>query len=141
MELSPAAYEFYLISYKLVEHKQSRTSMIPLLTELSGHQRVEMNPVSARRLGLKDGDRVIVESHHALTGETRRVETVVSLTEGIRPDVVGMPHHFGMWTHPANKDAGPTPNQLYYTDEGYVSMTADAVFHVKVRVLKGGDAA
>jgi anaerobic selenocysteine-containing dehydrogenase len=141
MELSPAAYEFYLISYKLVEHKQSRTSMDPLLTELSGHQRLEMNPAAAQRLGLSEGDTVVVESQNALTGETRRLQTVLRLTEGIRPDVVGMPHHFGMWTHPANKDAGPTPNQIYYTDEGYVSMTADAVFHVKVRVLKGGDAA
>ncbi|MFQ5523817.1 MAG: molybdopterin-dependent oxidoreductase [Acidimicrobiia bacterium] len=141
MEASPSEYEFYLISYKLVEHKQSRTSMDPLLSELSGGQRLEMNPTAARRLGLKDGDPVIVEAHNALTGETRRVETVLRLTEGIRPDVVGMPHHFGMWTHPVNKNLGPTPNELFFTNEGYFGMTADASFHVKVRVLKGGDAA
>ncbi len=140
MEGSPPEYDLYLISYKLVEHKQSRTSMDPLLTELSGHQRLEMNPATARRLGLREGDVVTVESHHALTGETRRVTTVLRLTEGIRPDVVGMPHHFGMWTHPANREAGPTPNELYFTDEGYVGMTADATFHVKVRVWKGGEA-
>ena len=141
MDESPSDYEFTLISYKLVEQKQSRTSMIPLLTELSGHQRLEMNPASAARLGLSEGDRVTVESHHALTGETRSLVTDLTLTEGIRPDVVGMPHHFGMWTHPVNKDAGPTPNTLYFTDEGYFGQTADASFHVKVRVTKGGDAA
>ncbi len=141
MEGSPPEYEFTLISYKLVEHKQSRTSMVPLLTELSGHQRLEMNPASARRLGLGEGDTVTVESHHALTGETRQLETVLRLTEGMRPDVVGMPHHFGMWTHPVSKELGPSPNQVFFTDEGYFGQTADASFHVKVRVTKGGDAA
>lgn len=141
MERSPSEYEFTLISYKLVEHKQARTSMIPLLTELSGKQRLEMNPASARRLGLEEGDTVTVESHHALTGATRSLVTTLRLTEGMRPDVVGMPHHFGMWTHPVSKDNGPSPNQLYFTDEGYFGQTADASFHVKVKVTKGGDSA
>ena len=139
MDSSPPEYEFTLISYKLVEHKQSRTSMIPLLKELSGTQRIEMNPSPARRLGLEDGDTVTVESHNALTGETRSIVTVLALTEGMRPDVVGMPHHFGMWAHPVSAGSGPTPNQLYFSEEGYMGQTADASFHVKVRVTKGGD--
>jgi anaerobic selenocysteine-containing dehydrogenase len=139
MDQSPDEYEFTLISYKLVEHKQARTSMIPVLTELSGAQRLEMNPAAARRLGLEEGDTVTVESIQALTGETRRLTTVLSLTEGIRPDVVGMPHHFGMWTHPISRDNGPSPNEIYFTDEGYFGQTADASFHVKVKVTKGGD--
>lgn len=141
MEGSPDEYEFTLISYKLVEQKQARTSMIPLLTELSGEQRLEMNPAAASRLGLKDGDTVTVESHNALTGETRSLVTELKLTEGMRPDVVGMPHHFGMWTHPVSKDRGPSPNELYFTEEGYFGQTADASFHVRVKVTKGGDAA
>ena len=140
-EQSPADYEFTLISYKLVEHKQSRTSMIPLLMELSDIQRLEMNPSAAKRHGLEEGDPVIVESHNAISGETRSVETILKLTEGMRPDTVGMPHHFGGWTHPVSKDTGPSPNQLYFTNEGYFGQTADASFHVKVRVSKGGDAA
>ncbi|NND73793.1 MAG: molybdopterin-dependent oxidoreductase [Ilumatobacter sp.] len=139
MDESPPEYEFTLISYKLVEHKQSRTAMIPLLTELGGRQRLEMNPAAARRLGLEEGDVVTVESQHALTGETRRVVTELALTEGIRPDVVGMPHHFGMWAHPVSKGLGPSPNELYFSEEGYMGQTADASFHVKVRVSKGGD--
>lgn len=133
---SPAEYEFTLISYKLAEHKQSRTSMNPLLTELSSGQRLEMNPAAARRLGLHDGDDVVVESHHALTGETRRIETVLSLTEGIRPDVVGMPHHFGTWAHPVAAGRGPTPNELFFADEGYVDQAGGASFHVRVKVTK-----
>jgi anaerobic selenocysteine-containing dehydrogenase len=141
MDGSPSEYEFTLISYKLVEHKQSRTTLIPLLTELSGKQRLDINPKAARRLGIADGDEVTVESHNALTGETRSLRTVASFTEGIRPDVVGMPHHFGSWTHPAGRDLGPTPNEIFYTGEGYMGQTADASFQVKVRVARtGGEA-
>ncbi|MEX1125240.1 MAG: molybdopterin-dependent oxidoreductase [Acidimicrobiia bacterium] len=138
MEGSPPEYEFYLISYKLVEHKQSRTTLVPLLTELSGKQRLDINPAAARRLGIADGDAVIVESHNAVTGETRTLQTVASFTEGMRPDVVGMPHHFGSWAHPASKDLGPTPNGVFFTGEGYMGQTADASFHVKVKVTKAG---
>lgn len=137
MESSPPEYDLYLISYKLIEHKQSRTTMVPLLTELSGKQRLEMNPATAERLGIGEGDEVIVESHNAVTGETRRLRTVVSLREGMRPDVVGMPHHFGGWSPKRKGGLGPSPNEIYYTGEGYMACTADQSYHVKVRVLKG----
>ncbi len=136
-EQSPAEYDLTLISYHLVTHKQSRTSMIPLLTELSGKQRLDMNPETARRLGVGEGDEVVVESHNALTGETRQLRTVVALSEAFRPDVVGMPHHFGGWSPERNKGLGPSPNEIFYTGEGYMVCTADQSFHVKVRVLKG----
>jgi anaerobic selenocysteine-containing dehydrogenase len=137
MESSPPEYDLYLLSYKLIEQKQSRTSMIPLLTELSGKQRLDMNPETANRLGVTEGDDVIVESHNAVTGETRQLKTVVALSSGLRPDVVGMPHHFGGWSPDRNKGLGRSPNEIYYTGEGYMVCTADQSFHVKVRVLKG----
>ncbi|HEX9866945.1 MAG TPA: molybdopterin-dependent oxidoreductase [Acidimicrobiia bacterium] len=141
MDSSPEEYDLYLISYKLVEHKQSRTTLIPLLTELSGKQRIDVNPATARRLAISDGDEVVVESHNAVTGETRSLTTVASLTDGIRPDVVGMPHHFGSWSHPASRDLGPTPNEVFFTGEGYMGQTADASFQVKVRIFRRGDRA
>ncbi len=137
MEASPSEYDLYLLSYKLIEQKQMRTSMIPLLTELSGKQRLDINPETAASHGLKEGDEVVVESHNAVTGETRQVRTVVALSSAIRPDTVGMPHHFGGWSPKNNKGLGPSSNELYYTGEGYVTCTADQSFHVKVRVLKG----
>lgn len=137
MESSPSEYDLILVSYKLPEQKQARTSMIPLLTELSGTQRLDMNPETAKRLEVEEGDEVIVESHNAVTGETRQLRTVVALSSGLRPDVVGMPHHFGGWSPDRNKGLGPSPNEIYYTGEGYMACTADQSFHVKVRVLKG----
>jgi anaerobic selenocysteine-containing dehydrogenase len=136
-EQSPPEYDLTLISYHLVVHKQTRTSMIPLLTELSGKQRLDMNPSTAERLGVDEGDEVIVESHNAVTGETRQLRTVVALSSGFRPDVVGMPHHFGGWSPKTNEGLGPSPNEIFYTGEGYMACTADQSYHVKVRVLKG----
>ena len=134
MDTSPPEYDLYLISYKLIEHKQSRTSFIPLLTELSGGQRVDINPITAAAKGISQGQMVWVESHNAVTGETRRVQAPANLTHTVRPDVVAMPHHFGLTSNPNSKDLGPTPNALFFTGPGYVGMTADASFHVKVRI-------
>ncbi|MEE9568630.1 MAG: molybdopterin dinucleotide binding domain-containing protein, partial [Candidatus Binatia bacterium] len=136
MEGSPSKYDLTLISYHLIEFKQSRSSFIPLLAELAPEQRLDINPKAAKAKGIKEGDVVWVESHNAVTGETRKVKTRARLIEGIRPDTVGMPHHYGMWTHPWAKGQGPTPNALFFTGEGYVANSADQSYQVKVRVFK-----
>jgi anaerobic selenocysteine-containing dehydrogenase len=136
MEGSPSKYDLTLISYKLIEFKQSRSSFIPLLAELVPEQRLDINPKTAKAKGIKEGDMVWVESHNAVTGETRKVKVRARLKEGIRPDTVGMPHHYGHWTYPGAKERGPTANALFFTGEGYVSNSADQSFHVKVQVSK-----
>jgi anaerobic selenocysteine-containing dehydrogenase len=139
MDGSPPEYDLYLISHKLVEHKQSRTSFVPLLKELTGGQKLDINARTARERGLTEGDRVVVESHNAITGETRQVETQVHLTETLRPDTVSMRHGFGLWAHPGSGDQGPTPNTLFFTGPGYVANTADQSFQVKVRVYRSDE--
>jgi anaerobic selenocysteine-containing dehydrogenase len=137
MDGSPSEYDLYLISYKLIEFKQGRTSQIPLLAELAPRQWLEINPRTAKTRGIKDGDEVWVESHNALTRETRRVRVTARYRESIRPDVVGMPHHYGeVARHPWTRGQGPTPNALFFTGEGYVANTQDQAFHVKVRVFR-----
>ncbi|MGQ9554979.1 MAG: molybdopterin-containing oxidoreductase family protein [Anaerolineae bacterium] len=137
MQGSPPEYDLFLTSFKLIEFKQSRATQIPLLAELAPSQWLEINPRTARARGINDGDEVWVESHNALTGETRRVKIAARYREGIRPDTVAMPHHYGESTrHPWTQEQGATPNTLFFTGEGYVSNTADQSFHVKVRVYK-----
>ncbi len=97
---------------------------------------MEMNVESARVRGIHDDDWVWIESHNAVTGETRRVQAKAQLLEGIRPDTVSMSHHYGFWVHPTAKEKGPTPNSIFFTGEGYVSNTADQTFHVKVKVTR-----
>ncbi len=136
MTKSPSEYDLYLISHKKVQFKQSRTTFNALLNELEPEQRVEMNTETGRARGINDGDWVWVESHNAVTGETRRVQAKAQLMEGIRPDTVSMSHHYGFWVHPTAKEKGPTPNSLFFTGEGYVCNTADQAYQVKVKVIK-----
>ncbi len=136
MDGSPGDFDLYLISYKLIEFKQSRASFFPLLAELAPKQVLAINPKTAKAKGIGDGDEVTVESHNAVTGETQSLKVNVEYMESMRPDTVGMPHHYGMWTHAWNKGQGPTPNEIIPTGEGYVTNTADQSFHVKVKVTK-----
>jgi hypothetical protein len=75
-----------------------------------------------------------VESHNAVTQETRKVQVRAHYCEGLQPETVGMPAHFGKLPHPRGKDQGPNTNHLFFTGEGYASHTADQSFQVKVRV-------
>lgn len=140
MNQSPAEYNFYLVSFKKIEFKQSRATFNALLNELDPEQRVEINATAARKRGISDGDLVWVESQNAVTGQTKKVKAKARLLEGIRPDTVGMSHHYGLWVHPEAKEKGPTPNSLFFTGEGYVTNTADQSFHVKVKVTKAQEA-
>ncbi len=136
MDTSPGEYDLYLISYKMVEYKQARSTFIPLLAELAPKEQAYINPKTAVRKGIQDGERVWAESHNAVTGETRKVRVRIRYSEGLRPDTMAMPHHYGMWTHPWSKGQGSSPNKLFFTGEGYVTNTADQTFHVKVKVYK-----
>ncbi len=133
---SPPEYDLNLISHKKIQFKQSRATFNALLNELEPEQGVEMNTETARARGIGDGDWVQVESHNAITKETKRVQAKAKLIESIRPDTVTMSHHYGFWVHPVAKGKGPTPNSLFFTGEGYVSNTADQTYHVKVKVTR-----
>jgi anaerobic selenocysteine-containing dehydrogenase len=133
---SPSEYDLNLISYHMIEFKQSRTP-IPLVVEMAAQQFMEINPRTAEAKGIEDGDEVEVESHNAVTGETRRVTVVARFRESIRPDTVAMPHHYGEYTkHPWLAGQGPSPNELFFTGEGYVGNTADQTYLVKVKVTR-----
>ncbi|MBI4303124.1 MAG: molybdopterin-dependent oxidoreductase [Chloroflexi bacterium] len=136
MNQSPREYDLYLFSHKKIEFKQSRSTFNALLNELEPEQRLEMNHETARARGIQHNDEVWVESHNAVTGETKRLKAKVRLIESIRPDSVAMSHHYGSWVHPVAKGNGPTPNSIFYSGEGYVANTADQSFHVKVKVSK-----
>jgi anaerobic selenocysteine-containing dehydrogenase len=133
---SPRDYDLDLISYHMIEFKQSRTP-VPLLIEMAPKQFAEINPKTAMAKGIEDGDEISVVSHNALTGEKRKVIVIARYREGIRPDTIAMPHHYGEYVkHPWVKDQGPSPNVLFFTGEGYVAQTADQTYLVKVKVTK-----
>ncbi|MBI4760241.1 MAG: molybdopterin-containing oxidoreductase family protein [Chloroflexota bacterium] len=75
---------------------KTEAANMPTLMEISGmtvgetwNSWLEMNPETARELGLKDKDMVWVES------PAGKVKTKLRLVKALRPDVVNIPYNFG----------------------------------------------
>jgi len=142
---SPDEYEYTLFDMKKIEHKQSRTAQNPLLNELDPEGYVRMHPDDAADVGVEEGDRVEVESHNAVTGDTYRIEGELMTLEGVKPGTVCIPYHHGVnIAHPNVEalDEGANVNNLFDSTEGYCSWAGDQSFHIRVKVEPaGGDAA
>lgn len=108
-EVDDARYPFALITYKEAFATQSRTpGNYWSQGSLAPENHVLVNSADARRLGLRTGDRVLVVSRSLPDGEVdlghgRRIRTegTVRVTEGVRPGVVAVSHHFGHWAYGA----------------------------------------
>jgi anaerobic selenocysteine-containing dehydrogenase len=135
---SPPEYDLSLCSFKKIMHKQSRTANNAILNAMDPASEVRMHPETARTRGIRDGDEVWVESHNAVTGETRSVKGRAKLIQGLMPDIVAIAHHHGNFSHPITKerDQGISPNILFPSGEGYVTLTGDQAFQVQVKVYK-----
>jgi sulfite dehydrogenase (quinone) subunit SoeA len=129
IEDSPAEYDLYLMDFKKIEHKHSRTILNPLLDELISDNPAIMNTRTAHSKGLSDGDEVWVESHNPVSGETRRVKTRLTTRESIRPDSVGLTHH----VHDPDE---PNVNAILYSGDGFWDIGGSWYSHAKVRVYR-----
>ncbi|MBI2890268.1 MAG: molybdopterin-dependent oxidoreductase [Nitrospirae bacterium] len=94
-----AGYPYQLITFKSVLHGQARTIQCPWLVQIGLHGSqflfnfVEMNASDAAKLGVVTGDTVKVTSASSTAGVTGKVW----VTQGMRPGVVGISHHYGHW--------------------------------------------
>jgi len=106
-------FPFVGTTYRVCEHWQSgvMTRWQPWLVEAQPQIFVEMSQELAKMRGIKNGDKVIVESGRG------KLEAVAMVTIRFRPfqiqgttvHEVGLPWHFG-WVHP--KDGGESANVL-----------------------------
>jgi len=87
--LPDESFPLYLINWKEASHTHTRSHNNPLLMAIKGSNPLRMHRDTAARLGLADGDTVVVESPHGSTTATLQV------TNGIHPEVVGAQHGFG----------------------------------------------
>ncbi len=103
----PERYEFQLFTYKHILGGQSRTisNYWTMVSEL-GENYVQINTLDARRLGLKDGDRVRIVGPTnpkgtipILPGEEKPVVGTVRVEEGVRPGTVVASWSFGHWAY------------------------------------------
>ncbi len=94
-EVNVEGYPFIMISYRTIFHQGTGqwTHNNPQLRDsVSGfHENfLLMNRVAAGKLGIADGDEVTVEAPNG-----GKIRVAARLTEGIRPDCVGLAHGFG----------------------------------------------
>jgi len=79
--------ELILASYKVNVQTHSRTQNCKWLTEIYHDNPALLNPLTAKQLGIQDGERIKVSSQ---VGE---IYIRVKLTEVIVPGVVGISYH------------------------------------------------
>ncbi len=136
----PKRYPLLLNTYKLMTHAEGRGANVPWLQEIHGvhlahagtrwDSWIEINPRTARRLGIKDGQKVWVES------EVGRIKTRARLTPGALPDVVNMPFEqghraYGRWA----RERGANPNWILVNEADRLGGLA-AFFSTRVRVYR-----
>jgi assimilatory nitrate reductase catalytic subunit len=85
------AYPFYFTTGRYKEHYNSgaQTRRVDRLSDEKPEPRLEMHPRAAQRLGIVDGDRVVVESRRG------RVDFRVLVSAATRPDTLFAPFHWG----------------------------------------------
>jgi len=91
---------------------------------------IEINPATAKSLGIEDGDEVYVES---VLG---KIKTRAKLYAGALPYVVNMPYEqghraYGRWA----SHTGANPNWILVNEYDYLGGTA-AFFSTRVKVTK-----
>ncbi len=86
-------YPFHLITYKMAWHAQARTATIPWLMIIQPENFVEINASDAKRLGIRDGEKVRLISPTSPGGAVGKAK----VTEGLRPGVIAVSGHFGHW--------------------------------------------
>lgn len=91
----PQEYPFILVTHKQPIHSHSRTIADPWLVEMLPESYLDINPMDARRLGLKDGDWIRMRSASYSKGITGPIR----IMPGVRPGVLNFPHSFGHWHH------------------------------------------
>ncbi len=129
-------FGFWLLTSKSMQYVHGANAGIPILTDVAGnvmgHRAVMMNADAGRKLKLKSGDRIEVES------PIGKVRAKVLLREGVRPDVLVALGQFGHWVTPIAKDIGlPGMNRLDPVILETTDGTGSSADLVRVRVSKG----
>jgi len=88
IEDGKAGYEYFAITFKESLHTFADTMVMPWLSEVSEkdpiHGGILINPITARKLGFKTGDRI------RLNSPAGSIEGRVQVVEGIHPQVFGV---------------------------------------------------
>jgi anaerobic selenocysteine-containing dehydrogenase len=130
-------YPFHLIHYKLMTTAEGRGANQPYLQEIFGPHLnekwdawVEINPETAKTLGIRDGDPVWVES------KIGRIKTKARLYPGTHPKCIHLPYgqghkEYGRWA----RGRGVNPNEILAREYDYLGGFASS-FSTRVKVYR-----
>jgi len=118
-----------------MQYAWGANTAVPLLHEAAsdvmGHTGVQINTKTAKKLGIKDGDEIWIESPYAKT------KGKAVLREGIRPDVILTTQMYGQFKTPFAKDLKiPNLNQIAPALIELTDESGGSKDHVKVRIYK-----
>jgi len=129
--------DFYAVNYRLLIHNGTYSAQIPWLNELAERHtngyNILMNSKVAKQRGINSGDIIQLESQEGA------VSGPVKLTEGIHPEVLGIPGAFGGWAkgRPIAKGKSVHWNSLISIDMEHTSpLTGGLDSCVRVKVTK-----
>jgi phenylacetyl-CoA:acceptor oxidoreductase len=129
-----AEYPLYAITFKTAETNFAENVSIPIISKLTAGaaqtRGVLLNPVTAGRLGIAEGDPIAIVSH------VGRVEGDAALSEGVHPDVVAVSNAL---TRSIGGKKGTHFNTLLSAELDYTDNFSGALESVaRVRVEKLG---
>lgn len=93
--------ELVMISFKVNVQIHSRSANCKWLTEIYHENPAWINPKTAERFGIKNGDLIRIEQSSVNTYRTdvASITTKAKVTEGIHPDAVAVSFHLGRWAY------------------------------------------
>jgi phenylacetyl-CoA:acceptor oxidoreductase len=134
----PDEFPFWALTARSMQYSWGANVGIPVINEvannIAGHKGVVLNRTRAKALGIREGDRVILES---VSGRT---EGNAVLREGIRPDTVLMIGQFDHWKTPFAKDLDlPSLNSLTDLSLKLTDSTGSGADIMRVKVTRAED--
>jgi len=129
----PQDYPFWLLTARSMQYAWGGNVGMQLMKEVAdnvaGHKGVIMNTQAAGKLGIGDGDDVVIATpQHQVRGRA-------VLRQGIRPDTLLMIGQFDHWATPFAKDFGvPSMNSLASMSMDLTDATGSGADIVRVKV-------
>jgi len=135
---SPPEFDLWVVNQKLPFMSFSHTHENPWLVDLAKRNgkvfTIGINADTARKKGIRDGDRILLE-----TAEGKRAEGVARLTEGIHPECLSVPGVLGRWAvgNKVDRGMGVHFNSLLtYSRDRMDTVSAALDACIKVRVSR-----
>jgi len=128
-------YPFWLLTARSMQYAWGGNVGVQMIREvadnIAGHRGVIINPQSAARLGVEDGDAIEVST------PKRSVRARAVLRQGIRPDTLLLIGQFDHWATPLAKDFGvPSLNALATMSLALTDATGSSADIVRVAVRR-----